>query len=103
MSRFPRYAIYYAPEADSALAQFGASMLGYDAASASDVDHPADLIGAVADWHHLTSDPRNYGFHATLKPPMYLAEGRNWREFLAATVNVLPLLNWPSTAPSKLW
>ena len=84
MSRFPRYAIYYAPEADSALAWFGASMLGYDAASASDVDHPADLIGAVADWHDLTSDPRNYGFHATLKAPFALNDTADETQLIEA-------------------
>ncbi len=26
----------------------------------------------------ITAEPRGYGFHATLKPPMRLAAGRDW-------------------------
>src|SRR5208282_5352099 len=32
----------------------------------------------------VTAEPRLYGFHATLKPPMRLAEGRQWFEILQA-------------------
>lgn len=70
-----RYAIYYVPAADSALWHFGSEVLGYDAFTGLDVPqwHPTDL--AAADWRAMTSDPRLYGFHATLKAPFRLAEG----------------------------
>lgn len=68
-----RYAIYYVPAADSALYRFGASALGYDAYRGNDVPY---LDGVdVAVWPALTREPRVYGFHATMKPPMRLKDG----------------------------
>ena len=71
-----RYAIYYAPHAGTALARFGASLLAYDCATGSDVEPLDDAIfhdPASLGW---TAAPRRYGFHATLKAPFHLAEGR---------------------------
>ncbi|KIU46457.1 MULTISPECIES: DUF1045 domain-containing protein [Bradyrhizobium] len=73
MANAPRYAIYYAPSSDSALHRFGSTLLGYDAASGDDLPFPD---GVTPDWRDVTQDPRKYGFHATLKAPNALAEGR---------------------------
>lgn len=83
MSKYPRYAIYYAPEHGSRLDRFGAELLGYDAYDAIDVPFPA-ATQLPADWHRITQDPRKYGFHATLKPPMALAPGCGEDELIAA-------------------
>lgn len=72
-----RYAIYYAPAAESALWRFGSAVLGYDAATAAAMDFAVPPGCAAADWPALTAEPRRYGFHATLKAPFELAEGRN--------------------------
>jgi len=70
-----RYAIYYAPEPSSKLWQFGSSVVGYDAVDGTDQAAPP-FAGAFSDrWHELTSEPRKYGFHATLKAPFHLAQG----------------------------
>lgn len=71
---YDRFAIYYTPAPEHALAQFGAAWLGWDVNRGVAVAHPdiPDLPHAVAD---LTSTPRKYGFHGTLKAPFYLAEG----------------------------
>ena len=70
----PRYAIYFVPGADTALYQFGASVLGYDCYGGRDV---ALIDGAASwPWAKLVSEPRRYGFHATLKPPFRLAAGQ---------------------------
>lgn len=68
----PRYAIYFTPDPGSPLARFGASVIGYDSDSRTDVPRmaldavlPAELISA-------TQAPRRYGFHATLVAPFYL-------------------------------
>ena len=66
-----RFAIYYAPAADTALWRFGSSVLGYDAATGEAVPHP----DAAIDWAGVTVAPRRYGFHATLKAPCHLADG----------------------------
>ncbi len=69
----PRYALYYAPDAETALWRFGSSIIGYDAARAADLPVP-DLPGFDAEsWHALTAEPRRYGFHGTLKAPFRLA------------------------------
>jgi putative phosphonate metabolism protein len=84
MSNYPRYAIYYAPVRGSVLDRFGAGLLGYDAATGEDPPFPADVIEAAPDWRELTSDPRKYGFHATLKAPFSLAPGKTEADLFAA-------------------
>lgn len=73
----PRYAVYYAPAADSALWRFGSSVLGYDALTGEDASFLVPPGCAPAAWPALTEEPRRYGFHATLKAPFELAQGRS--------------------------
>jgi putative phosphonate metabolism protein len=73
----PRYAIYYAPAPKSALWRFGSAVLGYDAASGRDLGFAVPPGRDPAGWPALTQEPRRYGFHATLKAPFTLAEGRS--------------------------
>lgn len=78
-----RYALYYAPEHGSPLARFGARWLGRDAASGTDCIQTSVPGVDDEDLRRATEDPRRYGFHATLKPPFALAEGRSAEELLA--------------------
>jgi putative phosphonate metabolism protein len=79
-----RYAIYFAPPDQSALWRFGSAVLGYDAATGTDVPHvPLQAIGA-AEWPALCAEPRTYGFHATLKAPFRLAPGMSAADLLDA-------------------
>ncbi len=71
---FTRYAIYYAPPADAAWSQFATSWLGWDMEAGTDAAHPA--ISGL-DVAAITDVPRKYGLHATMKPPMRLAEGQS--------------------------
>lgn len=66
-----RYAIYYAPPAQSDLWQRAAQWLGRDAASGEIEPVPIGNV-AVARRFELTQSARRYGFHATIKPPMAL-------------------------------
>lgn len=84
MSAFPRYAIYYVPRRESDLWRFGSTLLGYDAYTASSAPFPRDALQAAPDWQELSADPRKYGFHATLKPPLSLADGKSEAELVAA-------------------
>ncbi|MFN3889250.1 MAG: DUF1045 domain-containing protein [Beijerinckiaceae bacterium] len=77
-----RYAIYYLPEEDSALWKFGSSVIGYDSVSGFLVGHPS--LGAGVDVATATTEPRTYGFHATLKAPFRLAEGASEEGLLSA-------------------
>jgi len=66
MSAAPRYAVYFTPPPAHALWRAGCEWLGRDPAQASP--------GPLQSW---VGEPWRYGFHATLKPPMHLTEGRN--------------------------
>lgn len=72
-----RYALYAAPHPDDPLWAFGSAALGWDAASARDVAFPGCMPFDRADWAALTEEPRQYGFHGTLKAPFELAPGAN--------------------------
>jgi putative phosphonate metabolism protein len=84
MSNAPRYAIYYAAPHGGTLDRFGTRLLGYDAFSGEERPFPNGMVEAVPDWREITGDPRKYGFHATLKAPMVLADGKSEAELLAA-------------------
>lgn len=72
-----RVALYYAPLPADPLAQAGAAWLGRDPFTNAPVPQP-DL----PDIRAITAEPRRYGFHATLKPPMRLAG--EWRALISA-------------------
>ncbi|WPZ36579.1 DUF1045 domain-containing protein [Thalassobaculum sp. OXR-137] len=73
----PRYALYVAPEPGSPLAEFGADWLGRDCAT-GEVRQQPTVPGLSAErLAELTESARGYGFHATIKPPFYLREGRS--------------------------
>jgi len=82
MSR--RYALYLAPYPQTPLWDFGCSVLGYDAETGRDVAQITPAGMAPARFRELTREPRRYGFHATIKPPMRLSEGRDEVELVAA-------------------
>lgn len=80
----PRYAIYFVPDADSPLYRFGAGLLGYDAYRGTSLTLPETMTRATADWAAVTEEPRKYGFHATLKAPIALADGTSEAGLIAA-------------------
>ena len=80
MNNDARVAVYYAPRADDPLAVAAANWLGRDAEANAPRRQP-DLPDMAA----ITADPRGYAFHATLKPPMRLAAGRDWFALVDAT------------------
>lgn len=74
-----RVAVYFAPAIGDALAQAGSTWLGRDAQDGTPREQPP--CPGIAE---VTADARIYGFHATLKPPMRLAQGTAWADFLGA-------------------
>jgi len=70
-----RYAVYYAPPADSELWRLGCRWLGRDPQRGEILEQPAVQGMDAARIAALTASPRTYGFHATLKPPFRLREG----------------------------
>lgn len=79
-----RYAVYLAPCSQTPLWDFGCRVLGYDAETGRDVAQITPAGMTPARFRELTREPRRYGFHATIKPPMRLAKGRNEAELIAA-------------------
>jgi putative phosphonate metabolism protein len=87
--RAPRFAIYAAPGTGSAdstaasLRERAEQWLGR-AAAPGPVTAAAPAGWARADIDAMTVSARRYGFHATLKPPFRLADGRTPEELDAA-------------------
>jgi putative phosphonate metabolism protein len=75
-----RVAVYFAPPPDHPLSREAAAWLGRDAWTGVSLDRGTVPGFGVATVDALTADPRRYGFHATLKPPFRLAEGRSLDE-----------------------
>jgi Protein of unknown function (DUF1045). len=92
MANYPRYAIYYTADARQRARPVRRSLLGYDAYGGDDLPFPD---GLPLDWRDLTQDPRKYGFHATLKAPMALADGKAEAR-LPRHANCSPI--WPGRA-----
>ncbi|WP_279479792.1 DUF1045 domain-containing protein [Aureimonas sp. SK2] len=69
-----RAAIYFTPPRDAELTRLAAQWLGRDSFT-RDAAMPGDP---------LVTEPARYGFHATMKPPFRLAEGRTLNELDAA-------------------
>jgi len=62
-----RIAVYYAPSPADPLWDAACAWLGWDAERGAAIPQPP--VPGIAEW---TAEPRVYGFHATLKPPMRL-------------------------------
>jgi len=78
-----RYAVYYAPEPGSELADFGEHWTGVD--SHGKPLAPVDVPGLSQQrFAELTVGPRRYGFHGTLKPPFDLNPAMSQESLLAA-------------------
>ncbi|MGI9498505.1 MAG: DUF1045 domain-containing protein, partial [Geminicoccaceae bacterium] len=71
-----RYAIYFAPPPGSALEAFGRLWLGRDHITGMPVEPPEIQGLAPADLRRITRSAQHYGFHATLKAPFALKDGR---------------------------
>jgi hypothetical protein len=67
-----RYALYLAPPPESELWRFGSEVIGRDALSGAAYEGFALEGYPPNSWRGMTSDPRRYGFHATLKAPFRL-------------------------------
>jgi putative phosphonate metabolism protein len=84
MTARARFALYFTPVAGSALARFGAAILGYDCdAGAPVARRKLDGIDAAAA-AAATAEPARYGFHGTLMAPFELSVGRSADELAAA-------------------
>ena len=78
-----RFAIYYAPAVGSPMWKRAAEWLGRDAANGTEFG--TDIAGLSREQlDGITKSARRYGFHATIKAPMALAEGTSRAELESA-------------------
>jgi putative phosphonate metabolism protein len=91
----PRYAVYWAPRPDTALAAFGRAWLGRDAETGVATEPPTSDI-VTESWRAAIAEPALYGFHATLKPPFRLAAGKSLADLETALVMLAGALTPPS-------
>ena len=96
-----RVALYYAPLPDDPLHRAAATWLGRDPTTGANIAQP-DIQGI----EEATGEPRLYGFHATLKPPMRLANGFTWDDVLAvatATADRIAAFDLPCLSVQDLF
>lgn len=90
-----RFAVYYAPAADSPWWRFAAGWVGRNELSGEPLPQPCPPGFTHDTFAQLTAEPRRYGFHATLRPPMRLnttaAAFFGRVESLAAQLRAVPL------------
>lgn len=72
--RMQRYALYFAPEPGSPLAEFGRSWFGYDAETGEAVARREDYGLESGTVETITRKPRHYGLHATIRSPFRLRD-----------------------------
>ena len=78
-----RYALYFTPPASDPLTLSAQRWLGRNAFTGAALEQPTVTGFDAAALAGLTADPRRYGFHATLKAPFTLSEGRSEAELIA--------------------
>ena len=79
-----RYAIYFATDANAPLMQLGNTWLGRDPFTGSRLQQPPIPGLDPARFEDLTTSPRRYGFHGTLKAPFSLAKEATEDTLIAA-------------------
>lgn len=72
-----RYAVYFSPAPGSPWWEFGSHWLGRDAQRGIDLAQPVLTQIDAAALRAITTAPRRYGFHATLKAPFALNAGQS--------------------------
>ena len=84
MSDQPRYALYYAPRPEEGLAVAASQWLGWNPEPGRARVVPLSSGIDPERLAELTAEPRRYGFHGTLKPPIALVDDASESDFLAA-------------------
>lgn len=88
-----RYAIYFAPTPQSHEWELGSQWLGRCSATGQVRDQPTIAGLTLAEFDALTTSPRRYGWHATLKAPFALAEGISEESLCVAIANLAKSLS----------
>jgi putative phosphonate metabolism protein len=84
LSDTARYALYYAPRPEEGLAAAASQWLGWNPEPGRGRAVPLSSGIDPERLSELTAEPRRYGFHGTLKPPIALTDEASEGDFLAA-------------------
>jgi putative phosphonate metabolism protein len=95
----PRYALYYAPRADEELAVAASQWLGWNPEGGRTRPRLVSPLFSPDRLAEITAEPRHYGFHGTLKPPIALVDDASEQDFLAA-VGAFAATQRPITVPT---
>ena len=82
-----RYAVYFSPDADSELGQFGQAVFSRSPNSQRGSNASSTFLNE-ARWQKLTEKPAHYGFHATLKAPFELMSGQSLDALTTEVINL---------------
>ncbi len=96
-----RYALYYAPRPDEALAMAASQWLGWNPEGGRVRRLHLSSGFSLDRLVEITAEPRRYGFHGTLKPPMILADDATESDLLAAVGSFAATMR-PVTVPSMI-
>lgn len=77
-----RYALYFSPPDDHPLHLSAMRWLGRNAFTGDLLPAPDHSGLTEEEWSSFTADPRRYGFHATIKAPFRLADGKTEEELI---------------------
>jgi hypothetical protein len=97
-----RHAVYFAPAVESRWWQFGAAWLGRDDRSAEPAVATACASVPADERSAWTATPRRYGFHATLKAPMRLADGVSEADLIGRVQDLARTLSSVRLSPLAL-
>jgi hypothetical protein len=91
MTDYSRYAVYYAPR-PGRFAEAAAAWLGRDCETGASVSQPTPE-GLSEDLATLTTKPRKYGFHGTIRAPFRPADGQDRASISAAVADLAARLS----------
>ncbi|WP_133251590.1 DUF1045 domain-containing protein [Zavarzinia aquatilis] len=97
-----RYALYWAPPVASPLHRLGSQWLGRDAETGAPAAQPLLPPITPERFAEITAEPRGYGFHATLKPPMRLRDGISPDDFIEAARGIVAGIKTFAAPPLKV-
>ena len=97
-----RYAIYFSPAKYSAWWTFGAHWMGRDEHDNTALPQPEAPGISPAELKSITTEPRRYGFHATLKAPFHLSAGHDEADLVARLGHLARTLAPVALSPLQL-
>lgn len=88
---FSRFAVYIVPDAHDPLYLLASQWLGWDSVYQQHMEAPSDFSHDI--WQSATTQPRKYGFHATMKAPFVLQKDKTIEQLELDVGNIAQSIN----------